>query len=180
TGDFGPSTRLTEILESRLGRVSAAGRAVLDHLAVGEPLTLEVLTSLCGVDGVVEVERAHLAVVDERERDEVRLSHPLYGEALRAAMGAVERRGVMVRLADAMADTAKTSRGQLLRVAAWRLDSGSTAPEWLFTEAAEIANAGYDHALAERLARRAAAEGGGIRASLALGDALNRQGRTPE
>src|SRR5205814_1675533 len=92
TGDFGRSTRLTEILESRLGRVSAAGRAVLDHLAVGEPLTLEVLTSLCGVDGVVEVERAHLAVVDERERDDVRLSHPLYGEALRAAMGAAERR----------------------------------------------------------------------------------------
>src|SRR5262249_18764346 len=74
------------------------------------------------------------------------------------------------------AETATSSRAERLRVAAWRLESTTAAPEWLFTEAAEIANAVYDHRLAERLARRAVAEGGGLRASLALGDALNRQG----
>jgi DNA-binding CsgD family transcriptional regulator len=180
TGGFGPSTRLSTILESRLGRVSAAGRAVLGVLAVGEPLDLDVLTELCGVDAVVEVERAGLAMVDHRERGQVRFCHPLYGEALRQAMGTVERRRVMATLADAMADTATTSRAQLLRVALWRLESDTPAPKWLFTEAAEIANAVYDHGLAERLARRAVADGGGLRASLALGDALNRQGRCGE
>jgi DNA-binding CsgD family transcriptional regulator len=180
TGDFGSSTRLSVILESRLARVSATGRAVLDHLAVGEPLTLDVLTTLCGVDGVIEVERAGIAVVDAGDEQQVRLSHPMYGEVVRAAMGTLERRRVMVNLADALAKTAESSRGALLRVATWRLDSGSAAPEWLFTEAAEIANAVYDHALAERLARRAMTDGGGFRASLALGESLNRLGRSAE
>jgi ATP/maltotriose-dependent transcriptional regulator MalT len=65
-------------------------------------------------------------------------------------------------------------------VAAWRLEAGGPAPEWLFGEAADIANSVYDHALAERLARRAVADGGGVRAALALGEALTRQGRCVE
>jgi len=180
TGGFGPSTRLSTILESRLARVSAAGRAVLGVLAVGEPLDIDVLTKLCDVDAVVEAERAGLAMVDHRNRGQIRLCHPLYGEALRVEMGTVERRRVMARLADTMADTATTSRAGLLRVASWRLESDTPAPKWLFTEAAEVANAVFDHGLAERLARRAVADGGGLRASLALGDALNRQGRCLE
>jgi ATP/maltotriose-dependent transcriptional regulator MalT len=63
-----------------------------------------------------------------------------------------------------------------LRVATWRLDSASPADPALLTQAAQIANAVFDHHLAERLARRAANEGGGFRASLALGEALNDQG----
>src|SRR6185369_7374331 len=50
TGDLGPTTRLLAILETRLARVSAAGRSVLDHLAVGEPLTVDDLTKLCTVE----------------------------------------------------------------------------------------------------------------------------------
>jgi DNA-binding CsgD family transcriptional regulator len=180
TGGAAPSTRLSAILEARFARVSAAGHAVLGHLAVGEPLALEVLTGLCGIEGVAEVEQAGLAVVDERETGDVRLAHPLYGEALRSAMGTVEQRRLMARLADAVEGVAGMSRPQLLRVATWRLESGSAAPAALFTDAAEAANAVYDHALAERLARRAVAEGDSFRAALALGDALNRQGRCLE
>ena len=177
TGGFGPSTRLTMILESRLRRVSTAGRAVLETIAIGEPLGLDVLMEMCGDDAVVEVERAGLVVVDDREHDQLRLVHPLYGEALRAAMGIVTRRRIMGRLADAMAESVSTSPAELLRVAAWRLESATPAPTSLFVEAAETANAVYDYRLAERLARRAVDEGGGLRASLALGDALIRQGQ---
>jgi DNA-binding CsgD family transcriptional regulator len=177
TGVFGPSTRLTMILESRLNRISAAGRAVLDTVAVGEPLDLDLLIDVCGADGVVEVERAGLVVVDDRQPDQLRLVHPLYGEALRAGMGITERRRIMGRLADAVGDSVATSPSELLRVATWRLESATPAPAWLFVEAAETANAVYDYGLAERLARRAVDDGGGLRASLALGDALIRQGR---
>jgi DNA-binding CsgD family transcriptional regulator len=180
TGGFGSSTRLSAILEIRLGHVSPKGRAVLDHLALGEPLPLDTLVALCGIEGVAEVERVGLVVVDSGAAGEARLSHPLYGEALRAALTTVERRLATARLADAMEHAVKTSRAHLLRVAGWRLDSCSPAAEWVFTEAAELANAAYDHAFAERLARRAVAEGGGLRASLALGEALNRQGRCVE
>ena len=92
------------ILESRISRVAARGRKVLDTLAVGEPLPVDLLTDLYGADALVEVEQLGLAMVDEREDQQVRLCHPLYGEALRAAMGTVERRRVMARLADSMAD----------------------------------------------------------------------------
>jgi DNA-binding CsgD family transcriptional regulator len=178
TGGFGPATRLSVILDARLARLSPAARVVLDTLAVGEPLPVPLLIELDGADALIEVEQAGLATV--QAHDEVRLSHPIYGEARRGAMGTVERRRLTARLADALADTAETSRSHLLRVAVWRLDSETPAPEPLFTRAAEIANGVYDHALAERLARRGIAEGGGLQASLALGDALNRQGRCLE
>jgi hypothetical protein len=98
-------------------------------------LTFDVLWSVrCGGRG--RGRTGGLAGVEKPKPDHVRLSHPLYGEALRAAMGTVERRrGVMVRLADAMQDAAQASRALLLRVAVWRLeqDRGS---KWLFTDAA--------------------------------------------
>jgi DNA-binding CsgD family transcriptional regulator len=177
TGSFDPSTRLSMILQDRLGRVGSRGRAVLDHLAVGEPLDLAVLMDLCDAEGVAEVERAGLAVVDEGTGQPVRLAHPLYAEALRAAMTIPDRHRVMDRLADAMESAARTSRADLLRVASWRLESGAHADAAFFIEAAEIANTMYDHVLAEHLARRALAEGAGFGASLVLGDAMNRQGR---
>lgn len=176
TGGFGPATRLSAILEARLARLSPTARVVLDTLAVGEPLPVQLLTGLDGAEPLVELEQAGLVTA----REEIRLSHPIYGEVRRAAMGTVERRRLMARLADALAGTAETSRSQLLRVAVWRLESDTPASESLFTRAAEIANGVYDHALAERLARRAVTEGGGFQASLALGDALNRQGRCVE
>jgi DNA-binding CsgD family transcriptional regulator len=177
TASVDPSTRLSEILEGRFARVGPAGRSVLDHLAIGEPLGVDTLVALCGRDGVAEAERAGLAVIQDREDGEVRLAHPLHAEALRSAMGTVERRRVMARLADALEPHTGSSPAVLLRVAAWRLDSGTDAPAEVFTRAAETANALYDHVLAERLARRAVSGGGTVRGTLALGDALNRQGR---
>jgi DNA-binding CsgD family transcriptional regulator len=177
---FDPSTRLSIILRDRLGRVRSRGRAVLDHLAVGEPLELAVLTELCDAEGVAEAERAGLGVVEEGAGQPVRLAHPLYAEVLRAAMTTPERYRIMDRLADAMDGAARTSRGDLLRVASWRLESGGHADAAFFVEAADIANTMCDHALAEHLARRALTEGGGFRASLVLGDAMNRRGRCAE
>lgn len=176
----GTSNRLRQILESRIGRVSPAGRTVLDVLAVGEPLPVDVLEALHGADAVVEVEQLGLTIVDERDEDKVRLCHPLYSEALLASMGTIERRRVTGRLADAMTAAGEGSPAMRLRLAVWRLDSGTSVSPESLTEAAEIANAMYDHALAERLARRAVADGGGLRAALALGEALNRQGRCVE
>jgi ATP/maltotriose-dependent transcriptional regulator MalT len=65
-------------------------------------------------------------------------------------------------------------------VATWRIETGGGIDTGMLTDAAWVANAVFDHALAERLARRAVDAGAGMRASLALGDALNRQGRGGE
>jgi DNA-binding CsgD family transcriptional regulator/tetratricopeptide (TPR) repeat protein len=180
TSRFQPSTRLVSILEERLGRVSPAGRTVLDHLAVGEPLPLDIIEMLCGAEGLAETEAAALTVVDGEDHASVHLSHPLHAEVLRSEMSTMSRRDVMERLADAFEHTRATSRAELLRVASWRLESRSAADAGLFKDAAQIANAMFDYALAERLARRAIELGGGASAALALGDALNHQGRGGE
>lgn len=63
---------------------------------------------------------------DER-RLEVWLGHPLHGEIVRAGLGAVRTRTVLRSLADAVEGTGMRRRGDLLRVATWRLESGSKA-----------------------------------------------------
>jgi DNA-binding CsgD family transcriptional regulator len=180
TGPSHTATRLSQILEERLARLSDAARVVVDTLAVAEPLPVSLLFELNGDDAVVEAEQAGLVAVPAMDGVDARLSHPIYGEVRRAAMGTLHRRQLIARVADVMAPTAESSRSQLLRVAVWRLESGTAASESLFTRAAAIANGVYDHPLAERLARRAVVEGGGLAASLALVDALNRQGRCVE
>ncbi|MDP9346326.1 MAG: AAA family ATPase, partial [Actinomycetota bacterium] len=180
TGGFQASIRLSTILDARLARVSATGRAVLDYLAVGEPLPLDSLVSLCEAEGVAEAERSGLAVVDDGDGLPVRLCHPLYAEQLRAELSVVDRRALTARLAESFEPAARHSRSDLLRVASWQLESGGHADAGLLTEAAQIANAGFDPCLAERLARRALDAGGTLGASLALGSALSGQGRYRE
>jgi DNA-binding CsgD family transcriptional regulator len=175
---FHPSPRLTEIVGDRLERVNDAGRAVLDHLAWGEPLPFDALASICPTDAIVEVERAGLVVVDAESS--ARLAHPLYSEVVRAQMSTAERRAVMARLAMALAGNVSTSRTSLLRVAAWQLESGQADDPALLSEGAQIANASFDSGLAQRLARAAIDAGGGFAASLALGKALHVAGRYRE
>lgn len=177
TGPRDTSSRLLTVLESRLTRVTAAGRSCLEALAVGEPLAVDLLVQLHGPDALVEVEQAGLATVVLPEGRQVRLGHPVYGEALRAAMGTVDQRRVMTQLADLVGDATELAPTERLRVAVWRLDGRSSVEPDLLTDAAQIANGRYDHPLAERLARQAVADGAGFAASLVLGDALNRQGR---
>lgn len=177
TGPRDTSNRLLTVLESRLSRVTPAGRSCLEALAVGEPLDVDLLLQLHWPDALVEVEQAGLATVDANGGQQVRLGHPVYGEALRAGMGTVDQRRVMSQLADLVGDVTELTASERLRVSVWRLDSGSSVEPDLLTDAAQIANGRYDHPLAERLARQAVADGAGFAASLVLGDALNRQGR---
>ncbi len=178
-GAFRPSVRLASIMEDRLRQVGPAARDVLDHLALGEPLPLDVLVGLCDPAAVAEVERSGLLDVDG-DPPSVRLCHPLYAEALRSAAGVVVRRRVAGRLAESMGGGAATSSATLLRVARWQVESGGQADTELLTRAAAMANALLAYDEAEGLARRAVERAGGLRAGLELGRALNHQGRHEE
>lgn len=178
-GAFRPSDRLSTIIDDRVRTAGPGARDVLDHLALGEPLPLDVLLELCDHDAVAEVERSGLVVVDGAP-PAARLCHPLYAEALRAAAGVVTRRRVAGRLAAAMGAGASTSSATLLRVARWQVESAGPVDPDLLTRAASMANLLLEHEEAERLARRATERGGGFRAGLELGWALNHQGRSAE
>ena len=156
---------------------------MLDHLAVGEPLPLETLVSLCGaegVEGVTEVERAGLAVVDEGDGLPVRLSHPLYAEQLRAQMSVAERRALTARLARAFEHAARHSRPTCYASASWQLESGGHPDAPLLTERPRSPAPGSTSRSRNGWPRDERSRRVAGCASLALGWVLIGQGRTPE
>ncbi|WNG88306.1 LuxR C-terminal-related transcriptional regulator [Mycobacterium sp. ITM-2016-00317] len=83
-GDAVIPPRLVEVVEARLGGLPDAVSAVLDVLAVGEPIELRSLTRLTAATAVEEADRRGLISFTPGDGVvEVRLAHPLYGEVRR-------------------------------------------------------------------------------------------------
>ena len=81
--------RLVELIGARLAALDDAARSALDVLAVAERIDLDELTGLVDLDALERLEDAGLIeVVDEGAGPLVTFAHPLYGEAVRAAMPA--------------------------------------------------------------------------------------------
>ena len=89
-GELPMSTRLVELVELTLGRLSEHERAVLDMLAYGEPLGVALLEAAHGT-GVLEAleGRRLVEVASEGRRLDARLAHPLYADVLRAGVPAL-------------------------------------------------------------------------------------------
>ena len=82
---------LVELVETRMGALPDAVGAVVDALAVGEPIELATLRRIVDPDAVEEADLRGLIRLDDLdERIEVRLAHPLYGEVRQEARGADE------------------------------------------------------------------------------------------
>ena len=184
SGEMVASPRLVDTVEARLVSVQSAGREVLELLALGEPLHLEVLESIVGPDAVGEMEIAgFVAFSRHREHMQVRLAHPLYGQVLRASMPRTTARRRYRLLADSadVADSSGTSGGDdLLRQVVWRLEGGAPSTPEDLTEAAYRAIRRFDHCLARKLARRALDAGAGLAAVVVLAEACNEQNHFAE
>ena len=178
-GSLHPSKRLAELVEVRLEGLSAPQRELLELVALGEPITVGEIPDL-DLSTLEELERRGLlrAQLDGR-RTEVRLSHGIYGQVLRERMPLLRTRAIGRQLGDAVEATGMRRRGDLLRVATWRLDGDGARPE-LMLAAAEIARRRSDPVLAERLARRAVEVGAGFDASFLAAQVTAQQGRREE
>ena len=108
------------------------------------------------------------------------VAHPLYGEAVRAAMPALRRRRVLRIVADAVEAAGMRRPDDLVRVATWRLDAGQPVDPHLLTTAARRAYNANDFELAERLATAARAAGAGVDAGLVLAETWMITGRHEE
>ncbi len=180
-GELGMSTRLVELVEARLGRLSDEERAVLEMLAYGEPLGVAVLETAHGAGVLESLEGRRLVeVVSEGRRLDARLAHPLYADVLRTRAPALRARAASRALADALEATGARRREDGLRYATWRTDSGGEVDAGVMLRAAERARQLWDLALAERLALTAAEQGAGFGARLLLGQLAVLQGRPHE
>jgi DNA-binding CsgD family transcriptional regulator len=149
------SPRLTELVAARTRAVPQAP-GVLEIVACGEPLSLAILERLVGPEAVEAAERSGMAVAERSgDRTIVRLSHPLYGEVLRAGMPISRARRIFGQLAAALLAGPMRRRDDPLLAGMWELGSGVVShPEFLLA-AAHGAVARFDLDLAERLSRAA-------------------------
>lgn len=169
--------RLVEIVMAEHDGLDEEQEAALDVLAIGGPLDLERLVALSGRDAVAGLERRGLLSVDARGR--ACTVHPLHAEVVRDRMPGATASRLRAALADG-ADN-RLAHTELLVSGTLPLDTdGREADADRLTEAARRANAAFDHAGAERLARAAVERGGSAQACLALLDALRWRGRAGE
>jgi len=176
-GTFVVAPRLAELVEGRLGQLQPSQRAVLELVAVGEPLSASALQSLADREGIETVERTGLLEVrEDGRRLQVGLSHPLYGDVIRARMPLLASRTMNRRLAGALEETGARRREDLLRLATWRLESGATERPDVLVAAARRAMGVFDFLLAERLARAAVDSGYGFLALHVLSEAMIGRG----
>ena len=172
-----PTARLAEVVALRLGNLTDAERAVLELVAVGEPLGQAELTRLADAGSVETLERKGLitSLADGR-RVQLRLTHPVIGDVVRAGLSALRERALTRSLAEVIEATGARRREDTLRLASLRLVGGGGSAALL--QAGAIAARGrHDHSLAEQLARAALAEGAGFAARFVAAEAAQFQGR---
>jgi len=178
-GRVGP--RLAELVADRMGRLEGNRRLLAELLAVGEPLGPDLVQGLIPeIDLGGEERRGTIVVEESGRRAAVRLGHPLFGEVVRARMPVLQRRRLQCLLADALEAVGGQRRGDVLRLATWRVESNSAVDAGLLMQAAQRARNVFDPALAVRLARASVELAPSFEAGLLLGASLSEWGRFGE
>lgn len=165
------SPTLIELIESNTGRHEDAVIAVLNVLAVVDPIELSVLRSLVPSAAIDVAEDRGLILVDA-DPAMVRMAHPMFGEARRGRAGAGKLRALRGEVAAAIGELCAPSLQRTVRRAVLMLDSDRTPDPALLLEAVDAAMALLDPRLAIRFAQNAIRYGGGRQAQLAYGVAL--------
>ncbi|MCO6008494.1 hypothetical protein NE236_26305 [Actinoallomurus purpureus] len=148
---------------------AGAELAVLEYLSLGEPVGLATLIALTSAEACEAVEEAQLAsVLRDGRRTQIRLAHPIYGEVIRASCPVLRARRRQAELAAVTKTYGHRRREDVMRIAAWRLESGTATEPGPLLTAAALAYAVSDLSLALRLAEAAVAAGGGLDATLTL------------
>jgi DNA-binding CsgD family transcriptional regulator len=182
TGDPIMPCSLVELIESRIGALPAAAGAVIDALAIGEPIKLTALKRIAGPDAVEEADTRGLITLDQYDSGiEVRVAHPLYGEVRRkrAAPTRLRRLRGLVAAELAAADD-RDDIQVIIRRATLSVDSDLPPDVGLLCNAAQSAIWLADLSLADRLAEAAVRAEAGPEAQFLRAHALSWLGRGEE
>lgn len=175
------TARLTEVVGARLATAASAGRPVLELLALCEPLPPADAEALAPPRVLAALEEAGLIRVgQDRRRVTVTLAHPLYGEVLRAALPVLRRRTLLLDQAARVEARGARRRGDLLRVATWRLAATGTADPALLVQAAVLARHAHDYHQTVALLSALPEKHRTTATGLTLGNAFFEMGRWDE
>jgi hypothetical protein len=176
--DVEAHTRFAGHVDDVVSSLPGGPRAVLEYLAVEDPLPVGVLSTLATNDAVGQAKE--LGVVDIRD-DFVRPVHPRYADAVRDELGAVNLRRLRTALVDRLAADPPRDVVGRLRLAVLAADSDAPQPVADVVTAAEDALRLGDLELGERLGRAAVEQDRkGLASRLPLAYALAWQGRGRE
>ena len=176
-GPLGAPSRLREVVEARLDHLNPAARAVLELLALCEPVGLGQLEVSAGLMALEELEGDGLiAIRNDGRRESVRLAHPLHGEVMRAGLPGLRRRSILLSQAETVEAWGARRREDALRIAIWRLGATGRADPGLLLQAARLARYDHDFRNATKLAEAAFAAKPSAAAGLVLGESLYNLG----
>ncbi|MGQ4619723.1 LuxR C-terminal-related transcriptional regulator [Nocardia sp. R7R-8] len=177
-GEVEVPAMLSDMVNTRMLTLSGDVRAVVDLLALSEPLPADLLDAAVGNGAVERAEDVGVvSVAAEDARWDVRFTHPLFGEVRRAGMGLLRARRLRGEIATALTDRNSPRLDLRLRRAMLLLESDLAADVPLFVEVGERALGLSDFGLAERLGRAAVAAGGGFPAQAIVAFAALWSGR---
>jgi DNA-binding CsgD family transcriptional regulator len=170
---------LVELIESRIGALPTAVGAVLDALAIGEPIELAALRRITDPDAVEEADTRGLITLDHLDTGvEVRVAHPLYGEVRKKRAAPIRLRRLRGLVAAELAGAGdRDDIRVVVRRATLSLDSDLTPDTGLLIKAAQGAVWLADLPLADRLAAAAIRAGAGPEAYFIRAHALSWLGR---
>ena len=178
-GDLRTGARLQELIGARLASLTGAARALLEVVAVGEPLAVDLLDPAEGteLDGL---ERRGLASCEQLAgRWVVRVDHPLVAEVITSDMSTRRRLALLRDVVQKVSAAADPAPGDALRLAAWHEECGDPLPPRLALAAGHEALASLAFERACELAR-AALEDLPRAGHLLLGQALRLQAQATE
>ncbi len=177
-GELENGPPLAALIDGYLAGLATPVRAVLDYLAVAEPVSRGDLAALAGEHAVDEAEAAGAVASDDDPM--VRAAHPLYTDRVRAALAPDTARALRTSLVERLPARPDGHIGDQLRRAALAVESDAPAAVADMVTAAQQALRFGELELAEQLARAALDRSDGLAARLSLAYALAWQGRGRE
>lgn len=172
-GPMTPPARLVDLIETQMGVLTPGERLLVEMLAFGESVGIEMLTRAGAGRVLASIERRGLLASEKvGRRVEMRLAHPMYAEVVRMRTSVRRSREVHRMLAGALSATPSRRAADRLRLATWRLAAGLPTPPELLITASGRALEVKDYQLAERLARAAVEHRAGFIAHHRLARAL--------
>ena len=149
------SNALIDLVRQRIGALPSAEQTALCAVALSEPAEVALIDAVADGDALVALEEQGFVIVAaDRRRLQVRLAHPIYGEAARALASQLLVRSLREAMARTIAGWGSRRSDDAIRLAPWQLDANDIDPV-SFTVAALEAVRRHDTDLAERLAAAA-------------------------
>jgi DNA-binding CsgD family transcriptional regulator len=173
--ELSSTSRLRDLVEQRIGGLSAEARSVVERLALCQLLDLEYLEAVAPFGVLESLERAGLVTIGVAD-GEVRLAHPLHGEVVRAAMPKLRVRAILLAEAERLEALNPDPGPASLRIAVWRLDAGGRPDPAVLIRGAHLARYAHDFRVVRRLIEAVPGEQLDAIGALLLGEALYELG----